>query len=146
MPHQCVRCGKLIENGSSEILKGCDSCGGKLFFFIKAEKLEKMKSEHEKIQISDKDRKKIESDVQDLIGPEYSSESPVILNFESIRVTKPGKFELDLVNLFNEDQPLVYKLEEGKYMIDVATTFSSVNKDSSRIIKSKKKKLKKSKK
>jgi predicted nucleic acid-binding Zn-ribbon protein len=41
---------------------------------------------------------------------------------ESIHILKPGKFELDLVNLLNKDHPLVYKLEEGKYMIDVPST------------------------
>jgi len=41
------------------------------------------------------------------------------LDFESIRVTGEGKFEIDLANLFNQKQPLVYKLEEGKYLIDL---------------------------
>ena len=42
MPHQCVRCSTMYEDGSAEILKGC-SCGGKLFFYIKKERLEKDK-------------------------------------------------------------------------------------------------------
>ncbi|MBS3143917.1 hypothetical protein J4446_03535, partial [Candidatus Woesearchaeota archaeon] len=32
MPHQCVRCGNMYEDGSEEILKGC-SCGSRFFFF-----------------------------------------------------------------------------------------------------------------
>ena len=48
---------------------------------------------------------------------------PVILDIESVRVTGEGRFELDLVKLFKKDQPLVYKLEEGKYVIDLAETF-----------------------
>ena len=137
MPHQCVRCGKLIEDGSKEILTGCDSCTGKLFFFIKKEKLEQLQEEKD-VKLTPKDRKKIEKDVQDLIGPEYNSDAPVVLNFESIRVGKPGEYELDLVNLFDTKQPLVYKLEDGKYMIDVASTFTDVNKLSSRVRKKKK--------
>jgi len=35
----------------------------------------------------------------------------------------PGKFELDLVHLFNKKEPLIYKLEEGKYIIDIAEMF-----------------------
>jgi len=129
MPHQCVRCGKLIEDGSKEILTGCSSCGGKLFFFIKSSKLEELKKESIP-NLSSKDKKQIEQDVIELIGPEYNEDSPVVLNFESIRVTKPGKFELDLVSLFDSNKPLVYKLEEGKYMIDVATTFEHATKGS----------------
>ena len=49
-------------------------------------------------------------------------EMPVILDVESIRITGSGKFELDIVKLFRKDRPLVYKLEEGKYIIDLAST------------------------
>lgn len=125
MPHQCVRCGKLIEDGSQEILKGCGSCGGKLFFFIKKSKLEEFKEETVE-NLTPKDRVKIEKDVQDLIGNEYNADAPVVLNFESVRITKPGKFELDLVSLFDEKKPLVYKLEEGKYMIDLNESFKDL--------------------
>ena len=47
---------------------------------------------------------------------------PVILDIESIRAIGSGKFEIDVVNLFNKDRPLIYKFEEGKYLIDLATT------------------------
>ena len=33
MPHQCLKCGKVFTSGSPEILKGCDGCGGKKFFY-----------------------------------------------------------------------------------------------------------------
>jgi len=39
-----------------------------------------------------------------------------------VRVTGSGKFEIDVVNLFNKERPLIYKLEEGKYIIDLAST------------------------
>lgn len=141
MPHQCVRCGKLIEDGSKEILTGCNNCSGKLFFFIKKSKLEDMKKEPI-ADLSDKDKKQIEKDVIDLIGPDYNQDSPVVLNFETVRVTKPGKFELDLVSLFDNSKPLVYKLEDGKYMIDVATTFEHATKGSKRAKKITRKNLK----
>lgn len=34
MPHQCLNCGRIIEKGSREILKGCGDCGGKKFMFV----------------------------------------------------------------------------------------------------------------
>jgi len=57
------------------------------------------------------------------MGVQKKEEAPIVLDLESIKIRKPGKFELDLVNLFNKKQPLVYKLEEGKYVIDLAESF-----------------------
>ncbi len=35
MPHQCLKCGHIFEEGSSQLLKGCPQCGGNRFFFTK---------------------------------------------------------------------------------------------------------------
>ena len=35
MSHQCLKCGKIFEQGSSQLLKGCPECGGNRFFFTK---------------------------------------------------------------------------------------------------------------
>jgi len=35
MPHQCLKCGYIFEEGSSQLLKGCPGCGGNRFFFTK---------------------------------------------------------------------------------------------------------------
>lgn len=118
MPHQCVRCDAVYEDGSSQILKGC-TCGGRLFFYIKKEKLK----ETVVPKLSSDEKKQIEEDVFELIGDLPNKEAPVVLDIEAIRILKPGKYELDLVHLFNKEKPLVYKLEEGKYMIDLAATF-----------------------
>jgi len=120
MPHQCVKCGSLYDDGSSIILKGCE-CGARLFFYVKKESLEKAKKQVS--NLTKEDKKKIENDVFDLIGAKIDKTRPVVLDFESINILKPGKYELDLVNLFNKKQPLIYKLDEGKYMIDLPETF-----------------------
>ena len=125
MPHQCVRCNKFYDDGASEILKGCP-CGGKLFFYVRKEKLEQAKQAT--FALSTKEKKQIEKDVFDLIGEQKLGEQPVILDFESIRIIGPGKYELDLVNLFRKE-PLIYKVGEGKYMIDVQKTFEQESKD-----------------
>ncbi len=119
MPHQCVKCGNLHEDAAPELLKGC-TCGGKFFFFIKKENLNEMQKEAEKLSSSE--RQEIVEDIMDIIGPDFDSSMPVVLNLESIRIKKPGKFELDLVKLF-KGEPLVYKIEEGKYFIDLPSTF-----------------------
>ena len=35
MPHQCLKCGKIFEEGSTQLLKGCPDCDGNRFFFTK---------------------------------------------------------------------------------------------------------------
>ena len=35
MPHQCLKCGRVFEDGSPQLLKGCPDCGGNRFFFTK---------------------------------------------------------------------------------------------------------------
>ena len=35
MPHQCLKCGRIFEEGSSELLRGCPECGGNRFFYTK---------------------------------------------------------------------------------------------------------------
>lgn len=62
-------------------------------------------------------KKQVESDVRNILKIEDESE-PVILDLESVRVLAPGKFELDLVSLINR-KPIVFKLSEGKYIIDI---------------------------
>ncbi len=117
--HQCVKCAAIYDDGTNNILKGCPQCGGKFFFFIKKEALHKIQEVTKNLTLED--RKQIEGDVKDIIGI-LDEDTPVILDLASVNVLKPGKFELDLVRLFKGD-PLVYKLDEGKYIIDVAATF-----------------------
>ena len=86
MPHQCVRCGTIYPDDAEEILKGCSKCGGKLFFYIRKEQLEK---KEEVIHLTEKEKKEIEQEVFNLIGVKEEPDKPVILDIESIRVKKP---------------------------------------------------------
>lgn len=124
MPHQCVRCSRIIPPANRELLEGCSKCSGKFFFYIRDEHLEKLKEKP--LEIPAEKRKKIEKDVRDIVGI-TKEDSPVILDFESVRITGEGKFELDVIKLFKKDQPLVYKLEEGKYIVDLASTMKKGN-------------------
>lgn len=118
MPHQCVRCSRVIIAGSKELLQGCADCGSHFFFYIRDDQLNRMKEIP--IEIPEKQKGKIEKDIREMVGI-TDDQAPVILDIESIRVAGDGKFELDIVKLFNKDRPLIYKLEEGKYIIDLAS-------------------------
>lgn len=120
MPHQCVRCNRLYPDGSQELLKGCE-CGGRFFFYVKQEAIK----EAQKLvsALSTEEKNQMENDVLEIIG-DVDENKPIVLDLESIKVLKPGKYELDLVDIF-KGRPLVYKLEEGKYFIDVVSTFEA---------------------
>ena len=119
MPHQCVHCKRIINAGSRELLDGCAECGNHFFFYIRDEQVEKIKNNP--IEIPHEEKKQVESDIREMAGITEEN-APVILDIESVRATGEGKFEIDIVNLFRKDRPLIYKLEEGKYIIDLATT------------------------
>ena len=119
MPHQCVRCNTIYPDGANEILKGCQ-CGAKLFFYIRKKNLEEGKKLVSNLSTDEKNQ--VEKDVKDMIGMSQEPDKPVILDLESIRILKPGKYELDIVHMFKKD-PLVFKLEEGKYVIDLPQAF-----------------------
>jgi len=116
--HQCIKCNKVFEDGSQNLLKGCSNCGSKFFFFIKKEHMPQAEEELEKL--TEEEKEKIEQDIFDMIGIE--DDKPVVLDFESIRALKPGKFEIDIRHLFKRE-PLVYKMADGKYFIDIPSTF-----------------------
>jgi len=125
MPHQCVRCSKIYDDGNEVVLKGCP-CGGRLFFYISEKKLKLLKERDEQLKLTKKQKKDLEKDILDIVGNKKSND-PVILDFESINVKMPGKYEIDLVNLFKKE-PLIFKLEDGKYVIDIPSTFEKYNK------------------
>lgn len=80
------------------------------------------------IEIPESEKKQVEEDIREIVGI-VDEQTPVILDIESIRVTGEGKFELDISKLFRKDRPLIYKLEEGKYIIDLASTLKGSVKD-----------------
>tara|TARA_Y100000310_G_scaffold144893_3_gene144186 strand:- start:12503 stop:12847 length:345 start_codon:yes stop_codon:yes gene_type:complete len=110
----------MYEDGATELLQGC-KCGGKFFFYMKKQDIKTV--QEMTVKLTKEDKQQMESDALDLVGEKKPS-MPVVLDLESIRVLKPGKFEIDLVDLF-KGKPLVYKLEDGKYIIDIVSTFNS---------------------
>jgi predicted nucleic acid-binding Zn-ribbon protein len=62
MPHQCLKCGHVFEEGSSQLLKGCPRCGGNRFFFTK-----EPIGDEERNAIVEKVGKDINSTIMDLM-------------------------------------------------------------------------------
>ncbi len=119
MPHQCVRCSIMYDDGAAELLKGC-SCGSRFFFYMKKKDIEDAKKLV--VDLKPEERLQIEKDVIEIVGGNLDEDKPVILDLETIRLMKPGQYQIDLVGLFR-GKPLIYRLEEGKYFIDIASSF-----------------------
>jgi len=85
--------------------------------------LQKLRAEQPILELPDKDKASIEKDVREIAGI-TDDEAPVILDLESIRILGEGKYEIDVVNLFNKKRPVIYKLEEGKYVIDLISSLN----------------------
>lgn len=126
MPHQCVHCGKMYPAGSKELLSGCRECGSHFFFYVKEEQMQKILNKP--IEIPEEEMKNVEKEIREMAGI-TEEDVPVILDIESVRATGSGKFEIDIVNLFNKKRPLIYKVDEGKYIIDLASTLKQNAKD-----------------
>ena len=128
MPHQCVHCGEIYPDAAPELLAGC-KCGGKFFYYIRQDRLDELnRINSEEIQdtiaeLGRADKTQIEKDIREITGLDEEPDKPVVLDLESVRVLSPGKFEIDIVNLFSKKRPIIYKLEEGKYIIDLTSTY-----------------------
>ena len=130
MPHQCTRCGELYPDAAIELLKGC-SCGSRFFYYIKQERFDELnKINNSEIQetlfeLDRSDKVQIEKDIREITGLNEEPDKPVILDLESVRVIKPGVFEIDIINLFSKRRPIIYRLEEGKYIIDLTSSIKA---------------------
>lgn len=115
MPNKCTQCGKIHGDDAPYLLEGCNECGSKFFFYVREDALKAMEKEVDKI--TKVEMKEIEKDVRDITG---DKDDTVILDLEAIRVVKPGKYKIDVINLFNQ-RPLVIRTSEGKYKLDLST-------------------------
>jgi predicted nucleic acid-binding Zn-ribbon protein len=113
MPHQCLKCEAVFDNTSDVIIKGCPKCGSKLFLFIK-----KTPEKQIEIELSKEQKDLILKEVEGYTEIQ-ESETPIILKLENVRVLAPGKYEIDINQLMKKDKPLIYKIQDGTYVIDI---------------------------
>ena len=115
MPNKCVGCGKIHPDDADYLLKGCDVCGSKFFLYVPYESID-----NEEVELSKEELKEIEKDIRSIIEDrdKNKKDDVIIMDFESIRVLKPGVYQIDLINLLNQ-KPIIIKIGEGKYEIDL---------------------------
>jgi len=172
MPHQCLKCGQIFKEGSSQLLKGCPECNGNRFFFTKQPLDEKerdlinnevkqdissqiMDSLVEKdfldksgkwVNIKPKEIRKIIKDK--ITEDENISKSETVTyidvserkkiidkikseinksdSLQTIEIEKPGKYNIDLKGLLEEEPIIIQK--DGSYTIHLPSVFKTINK------------------
>jgi predicted nucleic acid-binding Zn-ribbon protein len=115
MPHKCTKCGREFEDGSTEILRGCPSCGGKKFLFVKETDRHRDVLEEKNIESIAKETEETPLEVK----PEPKREIEVYDRVESIRVLQPGSYELNIEKLAKSDEVVVRLGHEDRYAVDI---------------------------
>ena len=117
MPHKCTKCGREYPDGSTEILKGCGSCGGKKFLYVKEAEINKDVLEEKSIEEIAQDSKE---EVLTVVEPKAKKEVEMYDRVETIRVVAPGSYELNIEKMAKDDERIVsVGGSEGSYIIDL---------------------------
>jgi predicted nucleic acid-binding Zn-ribbon protein len=156
MPHICTRCNSVFESGE-DILRGCPVCGWKKFMFVRtppaggpapeeriitramgvrippkagAARDEKRMAEGD-AAMSQKAVSFAEAPRSAALRPEKEIEMGNTAKgekLESIKITAPGTYELNLPTLFEREE-LIMAVKEGTYFIDLTSAFRKGKKD-----------------
>src|SRR4030042_3225714 len=116
MPHKCTKCGREYKDGSTEILKGCASCGGKKFLYVKETHLNKHVLEEKSIDdIAQESREEI----LEISESKTKQEVQMYDRVETIRIVAPGQYERNIETRAQRDERIVGVGKEGSYIVDL---------------------------
>lgn len=125
MPHKCTKCGREFKDGTTDILKGCPSCGGKKFLYIKPEDLHKDILEEKSIEDVIEEKKE---SLLEVSSSRDEEQVEIYDRIESIRVLNPGSYELNLEKLAKSDEMVMQMGKDDKYIVDLLS-MGKVEKD-----------------
>ena len=155
MPHQCLKCGKIFPEGTSQILQGCPQCGGTRFFYtqkpLDEKKREQKRRETEKdtrtlveqvlqegLPLQDSKgkspwielKKRKVTDIIDEIAHQKNEITqknvPGNERIESISVKDVGNYEINIQKLLQEESVIIQK--NGSYLIHLPSVFDEYRK------------------
>jgi predicted nucleic acid-binding Zn-ribbon protein len=122
MPHKCTQCGREFKDGSTEILKGCPSCGGKKFLYVReADRHDDVLEEKSIESIAEETKEEI----LEVKTEEERQSVEVFDRIESIRVLNPGSYELNIKKLAESDELVVRLGNDERYMVDIISMAKS---------------------
>jgi hypothetical protein len=103
VPHQCLKCGKIFEDGSPELLKGCPHCGGNRFFYTK-----KALDENAREQI----QKEVGKDINEQLVNMLGKQSGDLVDHAGNWVNMKPKDIRKALSTHIKEQPVVTKTPE----------------------------------
>lgn len=111
MPHRCMNCGETYEDGSEELINGCE-CGSSLFMY-------------EKDTVPEEEQEKVESEIKEMAAAGIEEKDNIKFEFDldSIRIQEEGVYEINVSRLLKEI-PLVIRRDEGNYYIQLPSAFN----------------------
>lgn len=116
MPHKCTKCGREFDDGSTDILKGCPSCSGKKFLYIRESERHADVLEEKSLQELTREKQHEVLEVKPL--PKKDVE--IFDRVESIRILGPGSYELNIEKLAKTDEVVVgLGKKDGQYIVDI---------------------------
>lgn len=113
MPHQCLKCGKIFADGSSELLRGCPECSGNRFFFTK-----QALDENQREIISQKVNEDITTKIIDSFSADDSFKSAV-QNNEKWLALKPKEIRKMIEGRIQTEEPLQQKEKKNEEPIQI---------------------------
>jgi hypothetical protein len=136
MPHKCTKCGREFSDGSTEILRGCPSCGSKKFLYVR--EAHRHRDVLEEKTITEIARETSEEVLEVVETPEAAPDPRG--RVESIRILAPGSYELNLKKLAESDDMVVGLGKDASYLVDISSMGKKEEKQKGRKDKGKGKK------
>lgn len=121
MPHKCVKCGKIYQDSSSEILEGCEQCGGRKFLYVTSES--RRRKIPERIPPAEP-----KSETKEETGGAEGIAEDLYNSVESIRIVSPGTYELNIEKLAQSGERVVGFGKGGSYGVDLLSMMKSKKK------------------
>lgn len=107
MPHICARCGKEYPDASDEVLRGC-VCGNTSFLYQRSRAPGEFNKEIPRNQTNHEEN-----------IPDTPSERTDDISLESVRIIRPGEYDINLVQMAQSPDRVIKIGQEGEYRLDL---------------------------